>query len=94
MKGRHKDGSERNAGLAGFSVLNTSGSGEVGPGIGDRPSGVPVGGAEKSAGSVRDLGIAAAAAAGPCWFGREGSSWRAATTGGVGRKRRPPFEKD
>lgn len=31
VEGRHKDGSERNAGLAGFSGLNTSGSGEVGP---------------------------------------------------------------
>lgn len=30
VQGRHKDGSERNAGLAGFSVLNTSGSGQWG----------------------------------------------------------------
>lgn len=43
VKGRHKDGSERNAGLAGSSVLNTSGSGAVGPGIGDRPAGGPGG---------------------------------------------------
>lgn len=94
VKGRHKDGSERNAGLAGFSVLNTSGSGAVGPGIGDRPAGGPVGGAEKTAGRERSLGIGVAAAAGPCLFGGEGLSWRAAATGGVGRKRRPPFEKD
>lgn len=82
VKGRYKDGSERNAGLAGFSVLNTSGPGEVGPEVGDRPAGVPVGGAERSAGGVWSWHRACCS----CWALRwwEGSSWRAAARGGGG----------
>lgn len=69
VKGRYKDGSERNAGLAGFSVLNTSGPGEVGPEVGDRPAGVPVGGAERSAGGVWSWHRACCS----CWAGEGGS---------------------